>query len=104
MSFQESDGETGKRGAKGRKGPDHQEATIKTKVIKDRLDELLTLQTKAENASNRFSDAIKATAEASGINAGALRKFVNARAGEKFDERKRDCEQLSLLFEEVGEG
>lgn len=102
MSFQETE-TGGKRGTRGRKDNDGQEATIKTKVIKDKMDELLTLQTKAENASARFSDAIKAVAESSGINAGALRKFVTARAGEKFEERKRDCEQLSLLFEEIGE-
>lgn len=105
MAFAEpnSGEEHGGRKTKGRKGSDKQEAVIKTKVVKDRIDELVTLHGKVEAASGRYGDAIKATAEACGINSSALRKFVSARAGEKFEDKKRDCEQLSLLFEEVGE-
>lgn len=102
QSGEEQTGKNGRKGAKGRKDG-NQEAVIKTKVVKDRIDDLLVLLSKAESAATKYGDAIKATAEASGINSGALRKFVSARAGEKFEDKKRDCEQLSLLFEEVGE-
>lgn len=92
-----------RRAPKARKDASHQEKVILTSVVKEHIDKLLTLHSKAATASEDFSSAIKATAEKSGINAAALRKFVAARAGENFEDRKRDCEQLSLLFDEVGE-
>lgn len=86
----------------GRIGPDHQEQIIDLKEIKDKIEYLVTLKLAADNASKDFSEAIKETAEHSGILASSLRKFVVARAGEKFAEKARECEQLSLLFEDVG--
>ena len=58
---------------------------------------------KAEEAAEDFASAVKATAEASGLLASVVRRFVTARAGENFEEKARECEQLSLLFDEIGE-
>jgi hypothetical protein len=71
--------------------------------LKDSIDDLVLLCADSANAALNFSEAIKAHAEKSGLLASVVRKFVIARAGEKFGEKKRECEQLSLLFEEVGE-
>lgn len=89
--------------AKGRKDGMGQEAVIKMAPVKENIDNLIELFTKAGEASEKLNDAIKATAEKSGLLAGVVRKFVTARAGEKFEEEKRKVEQLSLIFDEVGD-
>lgn len=86
----------------GRIGPDQQEQIIDLKEVKDKVDYLVNLKVAADDASKDFSEAIKEVAERSGIMASSLRKFVVARAGEKFADKARECEQLSLLFEDVG--
>src|SRR6266478_813265 len=76
------------RKVRGRKAKtsDHQEAIIK-------LDELHPLAI----------ESMKAWAEKAGLQSSVLRKFIAARAGENFPDKKRDAMQLSLLFEEIGE-
>ncbi len=93
----------GVRRARGRKDADKQEAVTRPQLVKERIDELVRLHLEAHTSSEAASDAIKKAAEDSGYNAGALKKFVVARAGEKFAEKKRDCEQQMELFDEVGE-
>jgi hypothetical protein len=80
-----------------------QEAAISLRPIKDGIEELVTLYTQQQESAARCSDAIKAAAEQSGLLANVVRKFVKARAGDKFEEAKRTVEQLSLVFEELGE-
>ncbi len=80
-----------------------QEAAISLRPIQDGIDELVALYLHQQESAARCSDAIKAAAEKSGLLANVLRKFVKARAGEKFEEAKRTVEQLALVFEEVGE-
>lgn len=92
----------GKR-AKGRMEPDKQEKVIEHDVIKKRIDQLVRLKNAADEAGEEFSEAVKKAAEDSGLLASSVRSFVTARAGENFEEAKRKCEQLSLLFDEVGE-
>lgn len=89
--------------AKGRKDADHQEAVIRTRIVKEAIDDLCDLHAKRQEAADCYNDAVKAVAEKSGLLASAVNRFVVARAGEKFEEAKRKCDQLSLLFEEVGE-
>jgi hypothetical protein len=81
-----------------------QEDAIRLAPIEESIEELVTLYTQQQESAERCSDAIKAAAERSGLLANVVRKFVKARAGEKFAEAKRTVEQLSLVFEEVGEG
>ncbi len=92
---------TGKK-PRGRKNADKQEAIIDNSIIKARIEEMVKLKKASDTASDEFSEAIKFVAESAGLNASAVRKFVLARAGEHFEDKKKECEQLSLLFEEVG--
>ena len=88
-------------GAKGRKGKDRQEAVIEPKVLKQRMGELVKLKKASDSASENLNDAIKAAAEKSGFLASIVRKVVVAKAGEDFDGKKREAEQLELAFEAV---
>jgi len=92
----------GKRST-GRKDADKQPAVERPEALVKRLDELITLHRKLVSAGEEFSDAVKATAEDSGMLAKNVRSFVLARAGERFVEKKREVAQLALLFEEIGE-
>jgi hypothetical protein len=80
-----------------------QEEAITLRPIKDGIEELVNLYVQQQQSAARCSDAIKAAAEKSGLLANVVRKFVKARAGDKFEEVKRTVEQLSLVFEECGE-
>lgn len=88
--------------AKGRKDGG-QEAVMKAKPVKEKIDHLVALHNTAKQASTDLSDAIKAVAEQGGVNAKALRALVAARAGDNFEEKKREVEQMTFLFEKVGE-
>lgn len=92
----------GKR-AKARVGKDQQEGVQQPKIIAELIDELVRLKERADDAAESYSDGIKRAAEDSNYLASVVKKFVTARAGEKFEEKKRECEQQLELFEEVGE-
>lgn len=67
--------------------------------MEDKLEHLTKLHTTAKEASQDFSDAVKATAEKAGMLASVVRRYVIANAGENYIEKKREQEQLALLFE-----
>lgn len=76
---------------------------IELSALKERIHELVLLHTEVADARANYSDAIKATAEASGLLSTVIAKFVAARAKEeRFSEKRRQAEQLSLLFDEIG--
>lgn len=55
-------------------------------------------------AYHAYGDAAEAQekcAQDSGLNTSAVRSFVDAASGNNLEERKRNAEQLSLLFDEV---
>jgi hypothetical protein len=87
---------------KGRKDAAKQEAVIETKVIKNNIDELLGRYQKMVSARDSFNDAVKTQAEKAGLMASVVRRYVTAHAKDKTKEAQRDCEQLSLLFLDVG--
>ena len=89
-----------KPGARGRKDKG-QEAVIKLETIKTRVPELVTLKKRCDDAAKDYGDAIKKAAEDSGLLAATVRKFVNAKAGDNFDEEKDKVAQLALVFDEV---
>ena len=96
--------ETGKsKRTRGRKDADKQEAVTKPNVVGERIEELVRLHTKAKEAATDESEAIKKCAEDSGYNATNIRSLVVARAGESFQEKKKNIEQQMELFDEVGE-
>lgn len=86
---------------RGRIDSEQQEAIVKLDPVRERLEELEHLYAESIEAQDSFSEAIKVTAEASGLLAKSLRKFIVARVQEKTDERQRECEQLAFLFEEL---
>lgn len=88
---------------KGRMDADKTPAVKKPKVISERLPELVKLHNKAKDASEAASDAITKAAEDSGYLASSVKKLVNAKAGDKFEEKHREVEQQAELFDEVGE-
>jgi|GEM_PF-6786473 len=98
--------ESGRRQTRGRreKTADHQEAVIRLEELNPlAITTLVADYRSAKEAATVFADGIRAQAEKAGIQAPVLRKFVVARAGENFADKKRDAQQLSLLFEELGE-
>ena len=106
FNHKENDMETatntnGKRKAKGRKDEEKQEAVIKTEALAVKADELVRLYKAQEEAATDFADAVKAAAESSGLHAKNVRSFIIAKAGDKFEEKKQQVEQLALIFEEV---
>lgn len=96
----------GKRGhgrsGLGRKGRDNQEIVIKLDAVREKVQTLIDLYKLTQETAADLNDGIKAVAESSGLLASVVRKFVVARAGDKFKEKAREVEQLSLIFE-VGE-
>jgi hypothetical protein len=91
------------RRPRGRKDHDGQGAVVKLEPVRERIVYLVGLYRDSEAASTVLAEGIKDIAEKAGLQASVVRKFIAAKAGEKFAEKKRDCEQLSLLFKEVGE-
>lgn len=101
ISAVNTDISTGKR-IRARKDADKQEAVIKMGTLKESVEELIKLYRYSKVASDTFSEAVKNIAEKAGLQASVVRKFIAARAGEKFEDKKRDAEQLSLCFDEIG--
>jgi hypothetical protein len=93
----------GKRKVRGRKDEQKQEQVTQPGIVKEHINELVKLYAASGESATALSDAIKVAAEKSGYNASAVKRFVVARAGEKFAEAKRLAEQQMELFEEVGE-
>lgn len=83
----------------GRVGPDKQEAVIKKDVVMEKVDHLVKLHVTAAEASRDLADGIKKIAEQSGLKASVVRLYITAKAGEKFEDTKRDVTQLAILFE-----
>lgn len=87
----------------GRKDNDGIEATIAIGVLKKRTKELESLYLKAEDAKAAFNLGIKGAAQASGLMASVVAKVIKARVNKKYADKKREAEQLELVFGELGE-
>jgi hypothetical protein len=94
----------GKGNVRGRRDKQtKQEAVIKLDALSGAVIGTLVADYRhAHEASETFNDGIKAQAEKAGIQSPVLRAFIIARAGDKFEDRKRDAQQLNLLFENIG--
>lgn len=97
----ETQGSTGKRTRRvvGRQDNEGQEQVIDSSVIEGREDELVELKNKAAQAAEDYSEAIKKAAEDSGYNAGTVRKYIEAKAGDNFDAAKKRVTQIALIFD-----
>lgn len=94
--------EKARRKRVGRKGPDGQEQVIEMQEVRDKITTLVDLYKLHEDCGKDLNAGIKAVAESSGLLASAIRKLVIARAGDNFEAKAREIEQLALVFEEVG--
>ena len=88
-----------RRKAVGRQGTDKQEAVIKLSQVKDKIDYLVGLHRTAETASKDLHDGIKAIAEKAGLLSSVVKRYVSAKAGDRFEDKVREVQQLSLLFD-----
>lgn len=85
--------------AQGRLGRDKQEAVIRLDKLKEMAPTVLGLYRVANDANKDLNEAIKATAEQSGLLASVVRSYITASAGHSFKEKSRHVEQLELVFE-----
>jgi len=91
----------GRRSARGRQDRSGQKKAIDMSKLTDRLDHLVNLHGRAKTAARDLSDAVKAVAEKSGLLASVVRKVVVAKAGEGFEDKKKEAAQLALAFDEI---
>jgi len=89
------------KGVDGRKGKDKQSAVPQPQILKARMPELVKLKKASDTASVHLNDAVKAAAEKSGLLASVVRKAVVASAGEDFEAKHREVEQLQLAFDAI---
>jgi hypothetical protein len=94
----ETQTEAPKRG-RGRVQPDKQEAVMSLDPVKSRIAHLVKLHHANEEAAKDLSEAIKVTAEKSGLLASVVKRYVTAMAGENFEDKQREVQQLSFLFD-----
>ncbi len=86
---------------RGRKDANKQEAVIEIGVVRDNLTYLEGLYRATLSAGVEFNDGVKKIAEKSGLMASVVSKYVKARVKDKAEDRKREAEQLSLLFDDT---
>lgn len=94
--------ESSKRGARGRQDRSGQEKVIDMSKLDERMAHLIKLHNGARASNKDLSDAVKAVAEKCGLLASVVRKLVVAKAGDNFDEKKKEAAQLALAFDEIG--
>jgi len=103
MAFEGTESEhaggNGKSKARGRKGKDKQESVIEVAELKKRMAQLVKLKKANDETAQDLNDAIKKAAEESGLLASVVRKAVVASAGEVFEAKHREVEQMVLAFE-----
>lgn len=88
--------------ARGRKDRNSgQEAVIKLDAVKTKVSHLEKLYTAQVDATNAYSEAIKAVAEKSGLLANVVSKFIKAKVNDRVEDKRREATQLSLLFEDA---
>jgi len=91
-----------RQGARGRKDSTGQEVEPDAKVVEENLDTMIALREDIAKAQEKYSKKVKAVAKDAGMNAKAVRTFVDARSGEGFEKAKQFVTQVNMLFEEIG--
>ena len=100
----QQEGEAPRRGrgrgkGQGRKDRTGQETVKNVTKLNDDMQKLTLAYNNLAAAQTDFSEAVKKTAEKSGFLASVVRRLVTAKAGDKFDEVKRQVDQLGEVFE-----
>lgn len=91
------------RQTKGRKDKDGGPAVIKMETFATRVQNLMDLKIAATQATKAYQEAASAVAEASGLNAGTVNRYVRARIGKNFREERDRASQMAFVFESLGE-
>lgn len=86
-----------------RKDGNGDEFVIALKPLRDNLQTLMQLKIQMDDASALLKEAIKATAEKSGLMSATIRALVNARTKGNVSDKRRIVEQLSIVFDEFGD-
>jgi hypothetical protein len=86
---------------RSRQGHDQQDEVIRLEELRKKVGYLVKLHAAAKDASEEFAEAVRAVAEASGLQAKVVRRFVVAKSGTTFETKKKEAEQLQLVFDEV---
>lgn len=87
----------------GRKSRDGSDEVIKFKPIKDATKDLMALFKKKQLADEAYRDQLKAVAERGNVNSSNLNRLVKASAKGNYADVRRDIDQQSILFENIGE-
>ena len=88
--------------AAGRKDASKQPAVMRPDKLKAVIDDGVALKLKADQAAEKYGDWVKAQAEKCGLLASVVRRVVNAKANDKWEDEARVAEQLNLAFDEIG--
>lgn len=96
-------GQPYKRQTKGRKEKNGGASVIKLETLHVRAQNLMDLRIAAALANKEYNDAVTAVAEASGLNAATVSRYIRARCGTNFIEERDRASQMALVFEELGE-
>ncbi len=89
--------------AAARKDCDGQEKIIELDELRKALPVLTQDYATYAQAKVVLNESIKATAERAGLLSSVVRKLVVSRASDKTIDDKRKAQQMSLVFEEIGE-
>jgi len=77
------------------------EGVIHMEAVKESIEELEKLFTRAKSAKEALREAVTKVAEKSGLRPDVLSAYVKARCNDRLDEYQTKAEQLSLVFSEV---
>jgi len=92
-----------KRQTRGRKDKESGPAVIKLETLSVRAQNLMDLRIKSQQANKAYQEAVTAVAEASGLNASTVQRYIRARCGSSFREERDRASQMAFVFENLGE-
>lgn len=75
---------------------------IRTKAVRDALDDLKSLARSAKAATEEYAEACEAVATKANVDRGVLKAFITASVGDRAEAKKAKTQQLALLFDEIG--
>lgn len=89
----------GTQTARGRKGRDGIEETVKVTTLRKACPQLLKLYRKSQDAATDYKDALKAACEANGANSADVNKLIKASFKGNYEDVRRHIEQQQIIFE-----
>lgn len=87
----------------GRKDGSGTEAVINLEPLRKKIDNLIALHDKASIAKGTYNDSVKKVAEQSGLMASVVKRLIAAKASDTVQDKQREAEQLSIVFDDQNE-